>query len=164
MLQDIRTIQPTVSDIFLSGPNSAALYFTNKHLFRFRSLTTAFFRDAMGFLLMFDLTSQQSFLNVRNWMSTCHLGGAAPQQINVLSWISCRHWEKVEKQSRESAHGGISPSLQVSCRPTPTATVLISCWWAPRRTCWTWGMFRPDRPETWQTDTGEALRIIIQMN
>uniref|UniRef100_A0A671P6J6 small monomeric GTPase n=1 Tax=Sinocyclocheilus anshuiensis TaxID=1608454 RepID=A0A671P6J6_9TELE len=35
---------------------------------RFRSLTTAFFRDAMGFLLMFDLTSQQSFLNVRNWM------------------------------------------------------------------------------------------------
>uniref|UniRef100_A0A4W5M7E0 small monomeric GTPase n=1 Tax=Hucho hucho TaxID=62062 RepID=A0A4W5M7E0_9TELE len=35
----------------------------------FRSLTTAFFRDAMGFLLMFDLTSQQSFLNVRNWMS-----------------------------------------------------------------------------------------------
>lgn len=40
------------------------------HVFgRFRSLTTAFFRDAMGFLLMFDLTSQQSFLNVRNWMS-----------------------------------------------------------------------------------------------
>ncbi|XP_030229957.1 ras-related protein Rab-27B isoform X1 [Gadus morhua] len=36
---------------------------------RFRSLTTAFFRDAMGFLLMFDLSSQQSFLNVRNWMS-----------------------------------------------------------------------------------------------
>ncbi|XP_048828818.1 ras-related protein Rab-27A-like [Brienomyrus brachyistius] len=36
---------------------------------RFRSLTTAFFRDAMGFLLVFDLTSEQSFLNVRNWMS-----------------------------------------------------------------------------------------------
>ncbi|XP_067886791.1 ras-related protein Rab-27B [Heterodontus francisci] len=36
---------------------------------RFRSLTTAFFRDAMGFLLLFDLTSQQSFLNVRSWIS-----------------------------------------------------------------------------------------------
>ncbi|XP_063170136.1 ras-related protein Rab-27A [Candoia aspera] len=36
---------------------------------RFRSLTTAFFRDAMGFLLLFDLTSEQSFLSVRNWMS-----------------------------------------------------------------------------------------------
>lgn len=45
--------------------------------FRFRSLTTAFFRDAMGFLLMFDLTNQQSFLNVRNWMSTYRLSGPA---------------------------------------------------------------------------------------
>lgn len=44
---------------------------------RFRSLTTAFFRDAMGFLLMFDLTSQQSFLNVRNWMSTSSFPDAA---------------------------------------------------------------------------------------
>lgn len=35
---------------------------------RFRSLTTAFFRDAMGFLLLFDLTNEQSFLNIRNWM------------------------------------------------------------------------------------------------
>lgn len=45
--------------------------------FRFRSLTTAFFRDAMGFLLLFDLTNEQSFLNVRHWMSMCP---------NVLSW------------------------------------------------------------------------------
>ncbi|XP_010607348.1 ras-related protein Rab-27A isoform X2 [Fukomys damarensis] len=36
---------------------------------RFRSLTTAFFRDAMGFLLLFDLTNEQSFLNVRNWIT-----------------------------------------------------------------------------------------------
>ena len=36
---------------------------------RFRSLTTAFFRDAMGFILMFDLTSELSFLNVRNWIT-----------------------------------------------------------------------------------------------
>lgn len=31
-------------------------------------MTTAFFRDAMGFILMFDLTNEQSFLNVQNWM------------------------------------------------------------------------------------------------
>uniref|UniRef100_T1JG14 small monomeric GTPase n=1 Tax=Strigamia maritima TaxID=126957 RepID=T1JG14_STRMM len=35
---------------------------------RFRSLTTAFFRDAMGFILIFDLTSERSFLNIRNWL------------------------------------------------------------------------------------------------
>lgn len=36
---------------------------------RFRSLTTAFFRDAMGFLLLFDLTNEQSFVNTRNWLT-----------------------------------------------------------------------------------------------
>uniref|UniRef100_A0A0N5B0J3 Ras-related protein Rab-27A n=1 Tax=Syphacia muris TaxID=451379 RepID=A0A0N5B0J3_9BILA len=36
---------------------------------RFRSLTTAFFRDAMGFILLFDITNEQSFLNIRDWIS-----------------------------------------------------------------------------------------------
>lgn len=35
---------------------------------RFRSLITAFFRDAMGFLLLFDLTNESSLLNIRNWL------------------------------------------------------------------------------------------------
>ncbi|XP_042890755.1 LOW QUALITY PROTEIN: ras-related protein Rab-27A-like [Penaeus japonicus] len=35
---------------------------------KFRSLTTAFYRDAMGFLLLFDLTNEQSFLNIRSWL------------------------------------------------------------------------------------------------
>ncbi|RDD47622.1 Ras-related protein Rab-27A [Trichoplax sp. H2] len=36
---------------------------------RFRSLTTAFFHDAMGFLLVFDLTNRQSFRNIQDWIS-----------------------------------------------------------------------------------------------
>lgn len=41
---------------------------------RFRSLTTAFYRDAMGFLLIFDLTNERSFLDVQNWIEQlkCH--------------------------------------------------------------------------------------------
>jgi len=35
---------------------------------RFRSLTTAFFRDSMGFLLLFDLTNEQTFLSIRGWL------------------------------------------------------------------------------------------------
>ncbi|KAI0987604.1 hypothetical protein GJ496_008063, partial [Pomphorhynchus laevis] len=35
---------------------------------RYRSLTTAFFRDAIGFILMFDLTNENSFVSVRNWI------------------------------------------------------------------------------------------------
>ncbi|XP_022912046.1 ras-related protein Rab-27A [Onthophagus taurus] len=40
---------------------------------RFRSLTTAFYRDAMGFILIFDLTSEQSFLEIRNWVEQLKL-------------------------------------------------------------------------------------------
>ncbi|XP_040563723.1 ras-related protein Rab-27A [Lepeophtheirus salmonis] len=35
---------------------------------RFRSLTTAFLRDAMGFILVFDLTEEQSFYDVTTWL------------------------------------------------------------------------------------------------
>ncbi|KAG5894487.1 hypothetical protein JTB14_029899 [Gonioctena quinquepunctata] len=40
---------------------------------RFRSLTTAFYRDAMGFLLIFDLTNEQSFIEIRNWIEQLRL-------------------------------------------------------------------------------------------
>ncbi|XP_002127854.2 ras-related protein Rab-27B [Ciona intestinalis] len=35
---------------------------------RYRSLTKAFFRDGMGFLLLFDLGSENSFRSVRQWL------------------------------------------------------------------------------------------------
>lgn len=41
---------------------------------RFRSLTTSFYRDAMGFILLFDLTNEESFLDVRNWLFQLKVG------------------------------------------------------------------------------------------
>lgn len=35
---------------------------------RFRSITKQYFRKADGVIVMFDVTSEQSFLNIRNWM------------------------------------------------------------------------------------------------
>merc|ERR1711974_59727 len=35
---------------------------------RFRTITTAYYRGAMGILLVFDLTEEKSFANIRNWM------------------------------------------------------------------------------------------------
>mmetsp|Transcript_53480 Transcript_53480/g.48089 ORF Transcript_53480/g.48089 Transcript_53480/m.48089 type:complete len:204 (+) Transcript_53480:164-775(+) len=35
---------------------------------RFRTITTAYYRGAMGVLLVYDITDEQSFLNIRNWM------------------------------------------------------------------------------------------------
>ena len=34
---------------------------------RFRSITHAYYRGAMGFLLMFDITNNDSFVSVREW-------------------------------------------------------------------------------------------------
>ena len=51
---------------------------------RFRSLTTAFFRNAMGFIVMFDLTSEQSFLNVRPWLDQLRLNSYCENPDIVL--------------------------------------------------------------------------------
>ncbi|VDM58536.1 unnamed protein product [Angiostrongylus costaricensis] len=41
---------------------------------RFRSITRQYFRKADGVLVLFDVTSEQSFLNVRNWIESVRLG------------------------------------------------------------------------------------------
>lgn len=34
---------------------------------RYRTITTAYYRGAMGFLLMYDITSEGSFCAVQDW-------------------------------------------------------------------------------------------------
>ncbi|ETO37042.1 hypothetical protein RFI_00019, partial [Reticulomyxa filosa] len=39
---------------------------------RFRAVTTAYYRGAMGIVLVYDITEQQSFQNVGNWIENIH--------------------------------------------------------------------------------------------
>lgn len=36
---------------------------------RFRTITTAYYRGAMGILLVYDVTDERSFLSIRNWIA-----------------------------------------------------------------------------------------------
>ncbi|KAH8420303.1 hypothetical protein KR009_009008, partial [Drosophila setifemur] len=56
---------------------------------RFRSLTTAFYRDAMGFLLIFDLTSEKSFLETENWLAQLRTHAYAEDADVVLCGNKC---------------------------------------------------------------------------
>uniref|UniRef100_A0A183D911 Ras family protein n=1 Tax=Gongylonema pulchrum TaxID=637853 RepID=A0A183D911_9BILA len=41
---------------------------------QFRSITKQYFRKADGVILMYDVTSEQSFVNVRNWITSVQAG------------------------------------------------------------------------------------------
>lgn len=43
--------------------------FTQLFCHRFRSITVSYFRKADGVLIMYDVTNQRSFINVRSWMA-----------------------------------------------------------------------------------------------
>ncbi|KAJ8417106.1 hypothetical protein AAFF_G00283330 [Aldrovandia affinis] len=84
---------------------------------RFRSLTTAFFRDAMGFLLLFDLTNEQSFLNVRNWMSQLQVHAYCENPDIVLCGNKCDLEEQRvvnEKEAQELAEKYGIPYFETS--------------------------------------------------
>ncbi|XP_030581888.1 ras-related protein Rab-27A isoform X2 [Archocentrus centrarchus] len=84
---------------------------------RFRSLTTAFFRDAMGFLLLFDLTNEQSFLNVRHWMTQLQIHAYCENPDIVLCGNKCDLSDQraiSEDQARELAEKYGVPYFETS--------------------------------------------------
>ena len=58
---------------------------------RYRSLTRAFLRDGMGFLLLFDLTNIESFRHTESW-----IGKATPPNVVIMMQLQRRF---VKKQS-----------------------------------------------------------------
>ncbi|RWW82289.1 hypothetical protein BHE74_00009255, partial [Ensete ventricosum] len=48
----------------------------------FRTITTAYYRGAMGILLVYDVTDESSFNNIRNWI--CNIEQHASNNVNKI--------------------------------------------------------------------------------
>lgn len=86
---------------------------------RFRSLTTAFFRDAMGFLLMFDLCHEESFVNVRSWLSQLHTHAYCEDPTIILIGNKS---DLEERQVDEKAARDLAESLGIKYFETSAKT------------------------------------------
>ncbi len=49
---------------------------------RFRTITTAYYRGAMGILLVYDVTDEKSFNNIRNWIK--NIEQHASESVNKI--------------------------------------------------------------------------------
>merc|ERR1711920_371775 len=49
---------------------------------RFRTITNAYYRGAMGILMVFDVSDRETFASVRNWMSNIQM--YASQDVNKI--------------------------------------------------------------------------------
>lgn len=57
--------QPS-SDSFLNA--STFFFFSIAGQERFRTITSAYYRGAMGIMLVYDITQEKSFENIKNWI------------------------------------------------------------------------------------------------
>ncbi|XP_022306769.1 ras-related protein Rab-27B-like isoform X1 [Crassostrea virginica] len=97
---------------------------------RFRSLTTAFFRDAMGFILLFDLTNEQSFLNIRNWLTQLqtHAYCENPDIILCGNKADLEDQRKVsEERAREIAEKHGLPYFETSAATGQNVAKVVEC-------------------------------------
>ena len=51
---------------------------------RFRTITTAYYRGAMGIMLVYDVTNEKSFDNIRNWIRNIDENAAADVEKMIL--------------------------------------------------------------------------------
>lgn len=97
---------------------------------RFRSLTTAFFRDAMGFLVLFDLTSAQSFINVRDWLGQLKIHAYCDTPDIVLCGNKCDLEDKRRvdsKKAQEFADQHGLPYFETSANVGTNVEKAIEC-------------------------------------
>ncbi|KAL1426330.1 hypothetical protein MTO96_003344 [Rhipicephalus appendiculatus] len=85
---------------------------------RFRTLTTAYYRGAMGILIMYDVTNMDSFNHLSYWFRNIE-ENASPEVVKVLVGNKCdaTHARQVEKDRGEKmAESFEIPFFECSCK------------------------------------------------
>ncbi|KAJ7425655.1 ras-related protein Rab-3B-like protein [Willisornis vidua] len=75
---------------------------------RYRTITTAYYRGAMGFILMYDITNEDSFNAVQDWLNKTHsLSLSSYERFSIPLIILV-------------APSGLTPTVQVSLHGIPS--------------------------------------------
>ena len=69
---------------------------------RFRTITTAYYRGAMGILVVYDVTNEETFENVHNWLRQIDQN-AGPNVIRVLIGNKCDDEEMRQVSTQRGA-------------------------------------------------------------
>lgn len=75
---------------------------------RFRTITTAYYRGAMGIMLVYDITQEKSFENIKNWIRNIEENASADVEKMLLG-NKCELNEK-----RQVGSGGVCPLSLIS--------------------------------------------------
>lgn len=69
---------------------------------RFKTITTAYYRGAMGIILVYDITDERSFENIQNWMKSIKENAAAGVERMLLgNKCDMESRRKVQKERGE---------------------------------------------------------------
>ncbi|XP_019871186.1 ras-related protein Rab-8A-like [Aethina tumida] len=84
---------------------------------RFRTLTTAYYRGAMGILLLYDVTNLESFNHITYWLQNIE-ENASPHVITVLAGNKCDSSDRIvdtDSGQKIAEHFDL-PFFEVSCK------------------------------------------------
>ncbi|XP_013777557.1 ras-related protein Rab-8A-like isoform X1 [Limulus polyphemus] len=85
---------------------------------RFRTLTTAYYRGAMGIIVMYDVTNMDSFNHLSYWFRNIE-ENASPDLVKVLVGNKCdvTHLRQIERERGEKLADSFNiPFFECSCK------------------------------------------------
>uniref|UniRef100_A0A8D1F9Y2 small monomeric GTPase n=1 Tax=Sus scrofa TaxID=9823 RepID=A0A8D1F9Y2_PIG len=69
---------------------------------RFRTITTAYYRGAMGIMLVYDITNEKSFDNIKNWIRNIEEHASSDVERMILGTPYAMRWPKKKKTNKKT--------------------------------------------------------------